>query len=131
MAEEEGKPGAETLSEAFDQFKRDGAAWVSAEQELLQARATQTVRRMALAALLAGGALLAGLTATITLADMFVNLLTPSLGPVLAGLLVTIAMFAIGAVLVIWVKSLLPTKLINGRTLNGAKVIWSALNEPN
>jgi formate/nitrite transporter FocA (FNT family) len=131
MAEAEGKPGAETLSEAFDQFKRDGAAWVSAEQALLQARATQTFRRLVLAAFLAGAALLAGLTATITLADMLVNLLTPSLGAVLAGLAVTIVMFAVGAILIFCIKSLLPTNMINGRALNGAKVVWSALNEPN
>ncbi|MGE0240815.1 MAG: hypothetical protein AB7F09_15735 [Parvibaculaceae bacterium] len=129
MAEADGKPGDETLSAAFEQLKRDGAAWAAAEQELLQARFQHAVRRMELAALLTIGALMAVVAATITLANMLVNMLTPSLGPVLAGLLVAIALFLAGALLIIWVKSLLRARMISGRTLNGAKVIWSALNE--
>jgi hypothetical protein len=129
MAQEDGKPGDETLSAAFEQVKRDGAAWASVERELLEARVKNGVRRMELAALLAIGALMAAVAATITLANMLVSMLTPSLGPALAGLLVAVALFIAGALLIIWVKSLLHPKMISGRTLNSAKVIWSALNE--
>jgi hypothetical protein len=129
MAQEDGKPGDETLSAAFEQVKRDGAAWASVERELLEARVKNGVRRMELAALLAIGALMAAVAATITLANMLVSMLTPSLGPALAGLLVAVALFIAGALLIIWAKSLLHPKMISGRTLNSAKVIWSALNE--
>jgi hypothetical protein len=129
MAQEDGKPGDETLSAAFEQVKRDGVAWASVERELLEARVKNGVRRMELAALLAIGALMAAVAATITLANMLVSMLTPSLGPALAGLLVAVALFIAGALLIIWVKSLLHPKMISGRKLNSAKVIWSALNE--
>jgi hypothetical protein len=129
MAQEDGKPGDETLSAAFEQVKRDGVAWASVERELLEARVKNGVRRMELAALLAIGALMAAVAATITLANMLVSMLTPSLGPALAGLLVAVALFIAGALLIIWAKSLLHPKMISGRTLNSAKVIWSALNE--
>jgi hypothetical protein len=131
MAEQEGRPADETLSAAFEQVKRDAAAWASAEQELLRARAGRAVRRIELAALLTMGALMAVVAAAITLANMFVDMLSPALGPVLAGLAVAVALLVAGALLVLWVKSLLHTRLTGGRTLDGARIIWSALNEPN
>lgn len=131
MAEADGKPGDDTLSAAFEQLKRDGAAWAAAEQKLLQARVRSGVRRVELAVLLAIGSLMATVAATITLANVLVDMLTPSLGPVLAGLLVALALFIAGALLIVWVKSLLHAGMIRGRTLNGAKVIWNAFNEPN
>jgi hypothetical protein len=131
MAKDDGKPGDETLTTAFEQLKRDGAAWFSAEQKLLQARFKNGVRRAELAALLAIGALMAALGATITLANMLVAMLTPSLGPVLAGLVVAIALFVTGALLILWVKVLLHPTDLGGRVRSNAKVIWSALNEPH
>ena len=131
MADADGKPGDNTLGAAFEQLKRDGAAWATAEHELLQARVKDGVKRVELAALLTIGALMAAIAATMTLANMLVNMLTPFLGSVLAGLVVALAMFIAGALLIVWVKSLLRTKMISGRTLSGAKVIWSAFNEPS
>jgi hypothetical protein len=131
MADADGKPGDNTLGAAFEQLRRDGAAWAAAEHDLLQARVKDGVRRVELAALLTIGALMATVAATITLANMLVNMLTPFLGSVLAGLLVALALFIAGALLIVWVKSLLRAKMISGRMLNGAKVMWSAFNEPN
>jgi len=131
MAETDGKPGDETLGAAFEQLKRDGAAWAAAERELLQARVRNGLRRVELAALLTIGALMVTVAATITLANMLVIMLTPVLGPILASLLVALALFIAGALLIVWVKSLVRPKMISERTVSGAKVIWSAFNEPN
>lgn len=131
MAETDGTQGDETLGSAFEKLKRDGAAWASAERELLRARISNGVRRMELAALLTIGALMVTVAATITLANMLVIMLTPVLGPLFASLLVALALFIAGALLIVWVKSLVRPKMISERTLSGAKVIWSAFNEPN
>ncbi|WP_119268699.1 phage holin family protein [Taklimakanibacter deserti] len=131
MAKDDGKPGDETLSAAFEQLKRDGAAWFSAEQDLLQARLRNGVRRVELAALLTVGALMVTVAAAITLANMLVHMLTPPFGPVLASLLVAIILLIAGALLIVWVKSLLHPKELSGRVRSHAKVIRSALNEPN
>lgn len=131
MATDDGKPGNETLNAAFEQVKRDGAAWISAEQKLLQARVHHGVRRVEFAALLAIGALMATVAATITLANMLVHMLTPSFGPVLASFLVAVALLVAGALLIAWVKTLLHPKELSGRAMSHAKAIWSALNEPN
>jgi hypothetical protein len=131
MAQREHKAGDETLTAAFEQFKRDGASWISAEQKLLRARLQDGMRRVELAAFLAIGALIAALVATFALANMLILLLTPLLGPVLASLMVAVALLIAGALLIIWVKSLLSPKHLGERAKAHAKVIWSALNEPN
>lgn len=131
MAQDDGRPGEENLSSAFEQLKRDGAAWLSAEQELLQARVENGVRRVELAALLTIGALMATVTAMMTLANTVVDMLTPSLGSMLAGLLVALTLFIAGALLIVWVKSLLHPRQFAGRTVSHAKVFWSTLNEPH
>lgn len=131
MAKDDGKPGDETLTAAFDQLKRDGAAWVSAEQRLLQARLRNGVRRVELAALLAVVALMVTIAATVTLASMLVDLLAPVAGPALAGALVAIGLFIAGALLILWIRSLVHPKELGSRARSHAKVIWSALNEPH
>jgi ethanolamine transporter EutH len=131
MAQHEDKAGDETLSATFEQLKRDGASWISAEQKLLRARFQDGARRVELAALLAIGALIAALVATFALANMLILLLTPLVGPVLASLVVAVVLFITGALLIIWVKSLLRPKDLSVRAKTHAKVIWSALNEPN
>ncbi len=131
MAEDDGKPGDETLGAAFEQLKRDGAAWISAEQALFKARLWNGVRRVELAALLTIGALMVAVAAATTLANMLVNMLTPSLGPVLAGLVVAVALLVTGALLILWVKSLLQPKELGGRAMSHAKAIRSVFNEPN
>jgi hypothetical protein len=131
MAQDDGKPGDETLSAAFEQLKHDGASWLSAEQKLLQARFQNGVRRIELAAVLAIAAVIAALVATFALANMLILLLTPFIGPVLASLTVAVILFIAGALLIIWVKSLLSPKHLGERAKTHAKVIWSALNEPN
>jgi Flp pilus assembly protein TadB len=131
MAQDDGKPGDETLSAAFEQLKHDGASWLSAEQKLLRARFRDGMRRVELAAILATSALIAALAATFALANMLILLLTPSIGAVLASLLVAIILFIAGALLILWVKSLLSPKHLGERAKTHAKVIWNALNEPN
>jgi hypothetical protein len=131
MAQDDGKPGDETLSAAFEQLKHDGASWISAEQKLLQARFRHGKRRVELAAILAAGALIAALVATVALANMLIFLLTPSVGPILASLLVAVVLFIAGALLIVWIKSLLSPTRLGERAKTHAKVIWSALNEPN
>lgn len=131
MAQQEPKADDQTLGAAFERLKSDGAAWISAEQKLLRARARNGVRRVELAALLAIGALIAALVATFALANMLILLLAPSIGPVLASLAVAVVLFVVGALLILWVKSLLRPKDLSVRAMTHAKVIWSALNEPN
>ena len=131
MAQDESKPDDETLSAAFEQLKHDGASWLAAEQKLLQARFRDGTRRVELAAILAIGALVAALVATVALANMLILLLTPAVGPVLASLVIAVVLFIAGALLIIWVKSLLSPKHLGERAKAHAKVIWSALNEPN
>ena len=131
MAQDDGKSGDETLAAAFEQLKHDGASWISAEQKLLQARFRGGMRRVELAAVLGIGALIAALVATFALANMLILLLAPLVGPVLASLLVAVVLFIAGALLIIWVKSLLSPKRLGERAKMHAKVIWNALNEPN
>ena len=131
MAQDDRESGDETLSAAFEQLKRDGASWFSAEQKLAQARFQDGMRRVEVAAILAIGALIAALIATVALANMLILLLTPSVGPLFASLLVAVVLFIAAALLVIWAKSLLRPKQLGERAKAHAKVIWSALNEPN
>jgi hypothetical protein len=84
----------------------------------------------ALAALLAVVAVMVTIAATVTLANMLVDLLTPVAGRVLAGAIVAIGLLIVGAVLGLWIKSLIHSKELGSRTKSHAKVIWSALNEP-
>jgi len=131
MAKTDGKPGDEALSHMFEELKRDGVAWVSAEQALLQARVHSGARRVGLAALLTIGALMVAIAGTLTLVNVLVQSLSPLLGPVVAGLIVGIGLLLAGAALIAWVKSLLRPAALKGRTQSTAKIIWSALNEPN
>ena len=131
MAKDDGNPGDDTLAAAFDKATRAGSAWFSAEQKLLQARFQNGVRRVELAALLAIAALMVTISAMVTLANMLVNVLTPLTGPALAGLIVAGAFFLAGALLIIWVRSLLHPTNLGRRATSHAKIIWSALNEPH
>jgi hypothetical protein len=131
MAEADSRLRDENLGAAFEQVKRDGAAWIAAEHQLLRARVKDGVRRLVLAALLAGGALMASIAAIMTFANMLVDLLTPALGAVLAGLVVTIVLFIVGALLIFWVKSLLRPQELGGRTLDSVKVLWNSFHEQN
>jgi hypothetical protein len=131
MAKDDGTPGDETLTAAFEELKRDGAAWMSAERKLFQARFWSGIRRVELAAILAIGALMATVAATITLANMLVYMLAPSFGLVWASLLVAIALLIAGALLIVWLKSLLHPSELSGRAVSSAKVLWSVFNEPN
>lgn len=129
MTKTDGKP-SETLSHSFEQVKRDGEAWFAAERKLLQERVQSGARRVQLAIILTLGALLLAIGGTIVLADVLVQLLAASLGPVISGLVVGIALLLIGLALIGWVKSLLrPTRQLSGRAQSTAKFVWSALNE--
>lgn len=132
MAKIDGKPSPESLSNAYEQVKRDGEAWFSAERALLHEQVQSGAKRMQLAIIVALGAVLLAIAGTIVLANVLVQLLTASLGPVIAGLVVGIALLLIGIALIAWVKALLrPTGQVSGRAQSTAKYIWSALNEPN
>lgn len=130
MVRNDGKPD-ETLSRLFEQLKSDGLTWASAEQALFQARVDTRVRRVELAALLMVGALMAAIAAAVTLATVLVASLTPSIGPVLAGLVVGLALILLAGGLIAWARSLLHKAVLKGRTQKTAKIMWSALNEPN
>jgi hypothetical protein len=49
----------------------------------------------------------------------------------LASLLVAVILFVAAALLIFWIKSLLSPKHLGARAKTHAKVIWSALHEPN
>ena len=130
MAQGAGKPD-DTLSQLVEQLKRDALAWVSAERALLRAQVTSRVRLVELAALMAIGALVAAIAAIVALTNVLVASLTPSMGPVGAGLLTALVLLGIAVGLLAWVRSLLHALALRGRTTETAKVIWSALNEQN
>lgn len=131
MAMTDEKPGAQSLGDIFDQLKRDGVAWASAEQALLKARVNSGVKRVELAAVITIVALIVTIAGATTLADVVVQSLSPALGPVASGLLVAVALLLLGGALIAWVKSLLRPAGLKGRALSTAKIIWSALDEPN
>jgi len=131
MAMTDEKPGAQSLGDIFDQLKRDGVAWASAEQALLVARVNSGVKRVELAAILTIVALIVTIAGATTLADVVVQSLSPALGPVASGLLVAVALLLLGGALIAWIKSLLRPAGLKGRALSTAKIIWSALDEPN
>jgi len=130
MAQGAGKPD-DTLSQLVEQLKRDALAWVSAERALLRAQVTSRVRLVEFAALMAIGALVAAIAAIVALTNVLVASLTPSIGPVGAGLLTALVLLAIAVGLLAWVRSLLHALTLRGRTTETAKVLWSALNEQN
>jgi len=130
MAKTDG-PRAQSLGDMFEDLKRDGLAWASAERTLLRARLNSGAKRVGLAAILAVSALMVTITGTIVLADVLVQSLSPALGPIMAGLTVGLALLLIGALLIAWVRSLLRPAELKGRTLSTAKIIWSALDGPH
>jgi len=130
MAKTDG-PRAQSLGDRFEDLKRDGLAWASAERTLLRARLNSGAKRVGLAAILAVSALMVTIAGTIVLADVLVQSLSPALGPIMAGLTVGLALLLIGALLIAWVRSLLRPAELKGRTLSTAKIIWSALDGPH
>jgi hypothetical protein len=128
---DDGRPAAQSLGDMFEELKRDGLAWAAAERDLLKARVDSGVKRVELAASLVIGALIVTIAGTITLANVVVESLSPSLGPIAAGLIVGLALLLSGALLIVWVRSLLRPTELKGRTLSSAKIIWSALDEPH
>ena len=131
MAKTEGRPPTQSLGDMFEELKRDGLAWAAAERALLTARVNSGVKRVELAAILVIGALIVIIAGTITLVIVLVQGLSPSLGPIVAGLNVGLALLLAGALLIAWVRSLLRPTELKGRTLSTAKIIWSAFDEPH
>lgn len=131
MAKAGGRSDDESLSRAVEQLKRDGLAWATAEQDLLRARLKSTVKRVELAAVMTVAALMVTIAGTVTLANAAVQSLAASLGPLVAGVVVGVALLLVGALLIVWVKALLRPAGPKGRAQSTVKVIWSALNEPN
>jgi hypothetical protein len=131
MAKASGRPDDESLSRAVEQLKRDGLAWATAEQDLLRARVKSTVKRVELAAFMTIAALMVTIAGTIVLANTVVQGLAASLGPIRAGVVVGVVLLLVGALLIVWVKSLLRQGDPGGRAQSTVKVIWNALNEPN
>lgn len=131
MARSGGRPNEETLTRAVEQLKRDGLAWATAEQDLLSARVKSTVKRVELAALMCVAALLVAIAGTIILATAAVQSLAASLGVITAGLVVGIALLLAGALLIVGAAALLRRTSSTGRARGAAKVLWSAMNDPN
>lgn len=131
MVKPDGKPTEETLSGMVDQLKRDALSWATAEQALLSARVKSGMKRLELAAILMIAVLMLAIAGSVTLANVLVLSLSGSLGPTMAGLVVSIALLLAGLALIFWIRSLLRPGEFKGRAQSAAKVIWSALNEPN
>jgi hypothetical protein len=124
-------PSDETVLSLLGEVKRDCLAWVAAEKNLLAARLQSGVRRVELAAVAAGGALVAALVGLMTLANAAVLALSTWLGLALSAVIVGIAPIIAAALLVFWIRSLLRPGDLSGRAETAAKQVWSALNEPN
>ncbi len=131
MVKPDGKPTEETLSGMVDQLKRDALSWATAEQALLSARVKSGMKRLELAAILMIAVLMLAIAGSVTLANVLVLSLSGSLGPTMAGLVVSIALLLAGLALIFWIRSLLRPGEFKGRAQSAAKVIWSALNESN
>ena len=131
MAKTDGGPAPQPLGDVFEDLKRDGLAWAAAERALLKARVNLGAKRAGLAAALAIGAVMAAIAGTITLANVLVQSLSLSLGPIAAGLIVGLALLLAGALLIAWVRSLLRPGDLTARALGTAKIIWNALDEPH
>lgn len=130
MAETDGKPMDDSLAGSFDTLKRDFAAWFMAERALLRARMNSSARRMALAAGLACVGIMIMFVALIVLAEVLVQLLLASFGPITAGLLVGLGLMLAAILLIVGVIMLLrkPDPL-SGQLRNSAKFIWSRFHD--
>lgn len=130
MAETDGKPMDDSLAGSFDTLKRDFAAWFMAERALLRARMSSSARRMVLAAALACVGIMIMFVALIVLADVLVQLLLASFGPITAGLLVGLGLMLAAILLIAGAVMLLrkPDPL-SGQLRSSAKFIWSRFHD--
>lgn len=130
MAETDGKPIDDSLAGSFDTLKRDFTAWFMAERALLRARMNSSARRMALAAGLACFGVMIVFVALIVLADVLVQLLIVSFGPITAGLVVGLGLLLVALLLIVGAIMLLrkPDPL-SGHLRSSAKLIWSRFHD--
>lgn len=130
MAETDGKPIDDSLAGSFDTLKRDFTAWFMAERALLRARMNSSARRMALAAGLACFGVMIVFVALIVLADVLVQLLIVSFGPITAGLVVGLGLLLVALLLIVGAIMLLrkPDPL-SGHLRSSAKFIWSRFHD--
>lgn len=130
MAKTDGKPIDDSLAGSFDALKRDLMAWIAAERALLHARMTSSARRVACAAAMIAIALMATFVALTVLANVLVQALADSLGPLTAGLVVGLGLLLLGIILAIAARSLLVSAdPLSGRLRSNAKFIWSQFND--
>lgn len=130
MAETDGKPMDDSLTGSFDTLKRDFAAWFKAERALLRARMNSSAKRMVLAAGLACVGIMIMFVALIVLAEVLVQLLLATFGPITAGLLVGFGLLLAAILLIVGAIMLLrkPDPL-SGQLRSSAKFIWSRFHD--
>ncbi len=130
MAETDGKPMDDSLAGSFDALKRDFAAWFMAERALLRARMNSSAKRMVLAAGLACVGIMIMFVALIVLAEVLVQLLLATFGPIIAGLLVGLGLMLAAILLIVGAITLLrkPDPL-SGQLRSSAKFIWSRFHD--
>lgn len=130
MAETDGKPMDDSLAGSFDTLKRDFTAWFMAEWALLRARMNSSARRMALAAGLVCFGVMIVFVALMVLANVLVQLLMASLGPITAGLVVGFGLLFVALLLIVGAIVLLrkPDPL-SGHLRSSAKFIWSRFHD--
>jgi uncharacterized membrane protein (DUF485 family) len=130
MAETDGKPMDASLAGSFDTLRRDFTAWFMAERALLRARMNSSARRMAMAAGLACFGVMIVFVALIVLANVLVQLLIASFGPITAGLVVGLGLLLVALLLIVGAIVLLrkPDPL-SGHLRSSAKFIWSRFHD--
>lgn len=124
------KPDDDSFAGSFDDLKRDFAAWFVAERALLRARMNSSARRLALAASLALLGMLLVFVALIVLAEVLVQQLMASFGPIMAGLIIGLALLLVAVLLIAGAVALLrkPDPL-SGHLRSSAKFIWSRFHD--
>lgn len=124
------KPDDDPLAGSFDELKRDLVAWFVAERTLLRARMNSSARRMAFAAGLAVLGLMLVFVGLIVVANVLVQLLMASFGPIIAGLIVGLGLLLVACLLIVGAIALLrkPDPL-SGHLRSSAKFIWSRFHD--
>lgn len=124
------KPSDDSLAGSFDEVKRDFTAWFTAERALLRASVSSSARRMAIAAIMAFVAVMAVFVALVVLANVLVQALAMSFGPITAGLIVGIGLLLAAVVLILVVRALvLKPDPLRGRLRSSARFIWRQLHD--
>lgn len=124
------KPSDDSLAGSFDELKRDFTAWFAAERALLRASVSSSARRMAIAAIMACIAVMVVFVALVVLANVLVQALAMSFGPITSGLMVGVGLLVVALILIVVVRALvLKPDPLRGRLRSSARFIWSQLHD--